>query len=368
MMGKPRVAFFLPNMAGGGAERVCINLASGFLDHGLDVDFVLARASGPLMADLPFESNIVDLKVNRTLAAVFGLAHYLRQQSPVAVIAAPDVANLVAAWAKLIARSETLVLATNHNNIIHYSRNNPKIQEKIYPYLLRLFAPAFRGIVVVSKGNAEALERKVRFPRQKVQVIYNPIMHPGIEMMAGAALGHPWFNDDQVPVILAVGRLEPQKDYPTLLKAFAILQRIRQARLVILGDGSQRDKILALGTDLGISEHLDVLPYDPNPFRYMARSDVFVLSSAWEGFGNVLVEALACGTQVVATDCPSGPAEILENGKYGRLVPVGDVAGLAAAIDIAVDHSIPAELLKSKAKDFSIESAAKSYLRVLGLD
>lgn len=367
-MNRRRIAFFLPNLAGGGAERVCVNLASGFLTRGLDIDFVLARASGPLVADLPPEANIVDLKAARTLAALPGLARYLRQQSPEAVIAAPDVANLVAAWAKLLARSDTLVLGSNQNNIIHSSRNNPKIQEKAYPFLLRLFAPAFHGLVTVSKGNSEAIDRKVHFPRQKVHLIYNPAARSEIGVLSRVPLDHPWFAIGQAPVILAVGRLERQKDYPTLLRAFAILRQVRQARLVILGVGSQRNAILNLGTNLGILEHLDVLPFDLNPFRYMARSTVFVLSSAWEGFGNVLVEALACGTQVVSTDCPSGPAEILENGKYGRLVPVGDAAGLAAAIDDAIDRPIPAELLKSRAKDFSIESAAKSYLRVLGLD
>ena len=366
-MDKSRISFFLLSMNGGGAERVCLNLASGFLARGLNVDLVLVQAAGPFMNDLPPGLRVIDLKVSHALTALPGLIQYLRRERPEVVIPAPDIANLIAGWAGLLAGRRSHILAINHINVIQNARNTPKIQEKFYPYILSFFAFAFYGLVAVSQGNREALVDMCRFPSRKISVIYNPIVRPEIEKLLAAPLPHPWFAPDKPPVILAAGRLTPQKDYPTLLKAFSLLRQYRPARLVILGVGDQCDDILSLAKELGVSADVALEGFDLNPFRYMARCGVFVLSSAWEGFGNVLVEALACGAQVVSTDCPSGPAEILEDGKYGRLVPVGDAVALARAIEDALDHPFPVEGLKERAKAFSSETAVHAYLQVLGL-
>jgi glycosyltransferase involved in cell wall biosynthesis len=361
-----KIAFFLPSLAGGGAERVCINLATSFLGRGLEVDFVLAKSEGPLLADIPPEAGLVDLSAGRTLSALLPLARYLRRERPYAMISAPDHANLVAVWAGMLSGNLTRVVITHHIHPSTSRRNTPKLQEQLYPALLGLFQRRATSIVAVSTGVADDLARLARIPRRRIQVIYNPVVSAGMEAQAAAPCEHPWFDAGQPPVLLAAGRLSVQKDYPTLLRAFARLRSTRAARLVILGEGELRPDLLALAQELGLAADVD-LPGFVKPYSYMARCKAFVLASTWEGFGIVLVEAMACGTQVVSTDCPSGPAEILENGKYGRLVPVGDAQALAQAIAAALDDPYPVEMLRQRARAFSVDAAADKYLDLLNL-
>jgi glycosyltransferase involved in cell wall biosynthesis len=362
----PKIALFLPDLGGGGAERVCINLAAGFLERGVEVDFVLAKAEGALLEDLPPEAGLIDLAAGRTFSALLPLAGYLRREKPYAVVAAPDHANLVAVWAGMLSGGRTRVVITHHIHPSTSRRNTPKLQEKLYPGLLRLFQRRAASIVAVSNGVADDLACLARIPRRRIEVIYNPVVSAEMEKQASAPCDHPWFAADQPPVILAAGRLTIQKDYPTLLHAYARLRSRREARLVILGEGELRPGLLALAKELGLAADVD-LPGFVKPYPYMARCKAFVLASTWEGFGIVLVEAMACGAQVVSTDCPSGPAEILENGKYGRLAPVGDPAALARAIEAALDDPLPAEMLRQRAQAFSVGAAAEKYLDLLDL-
>jgi glycosyltransferase involved in cell wall biosynthesis len=362
-----KVAFFLPYLAGGGAERVCITLAEGFLQYGLEVDIVLARKTGSLLKNVPKEAGVVNLSARRTFSALLPLAAYLRREKPFALIAAPDHANLVAIWAKLLTSSQTKVLIVNHYFLSLAIKNSGKIQEKIYPFLLHLFYRRADAIISVSRGAADEMARVARIPRECIRTIYNPFPLAEIARQSSEPATHPWFAPGEPPVILAAGRLSAQKDYPTLLRAFAHVRSCRPTRLVILGEGEELGRILALADELGIRADVDLPGFSDHIFSLMARCRVFVLSSAWEGFGNVLVEALACGAQIVSTDCPSGPAEILENGKSGRLVPVGDAVALAGAIEAALDHPLPVEDLKERAKAFSSETVVRAYLQILGL-
>jgi len=201
-----------------------------------------------------------------------------------------------------------------------------------------------------------------------VQVIYNPVVTDQLLAKAAAPLDHPWFVPGSPAVILSAGRLTAQKDYPTLLRAFARLTAGREARLIVLGEGEARGSLEALARDLGVADQIFFASFVENPFAYMARADLFVLSSAWEGHPNVIVEAMACGTPVVSTDCPSGPAEILDNGKYGRLVPVGDADDLSAAMAATLDAPPKAESLRARARMFHANAAAGAYLAALGLE
>ncbi len=361
-----KVAFFLPYMAGGGAERVCITLAEGFLQHGLEVDFVLARKTGSLLKNIPKGAGVVNLSARRTVSALLPLAAYLRRERPFALIAAPDHANLVAIWAKLLASSQTKVLIGNHIFLSAAIKNSRKIQEKIYPFLLHLFYRRAEAIIAVSRGAADEMAHVARIPRKCIQSIYNPFPLTEITRQSSESPAHSWFTPGEPPVILAAGRLSAQKDYPTLLRAFASIRSRRPVRLVILGEGEELVRILELAVELGIRSDVDLPGFVDRPYPLMAHCRVFALTSAWEGFGNVLVEALACGAQIVSTDCPSGPAEILDNGKYGRLVPVGDFVALAGAIEDALDHPLPIKDLKERAKAFSGETAVGAYLHALG--
>jgi glycosyltransferase involved in cell wall biosynthesis len=343
-------------------------LVTGFLGRGLEVDLVLARAEGPLLPSVPRGARTVDLAAGRTFGALFGLTDYLRRERPFGLIAAPAHANIIAAWAKLLARAPTRLVVTAHNTVSLAVRNSPKIQEKIYPLLLRIFHPAADAIVAVSHGVADDLARWAGIPRRRITVIHDPVVTGALDRLKAAPLAHRWFTPGGQPVVLAAGRLAAQKDFHTLLQAFAVLRRQRLARLVILGEGELRGELEAQVRGLGLVTDVDLPGFVDNPYAFMARCGVFVLSSRWEGFGVVLVEAMACGAQVVATDCPNGPAEILEHGRLGRLVPVADAPALAEAMAAAMDRPVPAESLRARALEFSVEAATGRYLQVLGLD
>jgi glycosyltransferase involved in cell wall biosynthesis len=198
-----------------------------------------------------------------------------------------------------------------------------------------------------------------------ITTIHNPINLERVTQLAREPAEHPWFEDADIPVVLGVGRLVPQKDFPTLMRAFALVRQQRPARLVILGQGRGRPELEALARSLGLEHDLWMPGIALNPYRYMARAAVFALSSAWEGFGNVLLESLACGRPIVSTDCPSGPAEILGNGRFGRLVPVGDAPAMASAILESLAGNHQPDRLRSRAAEFSIERTSQRYLELL---
>ena len=357
-----RVAFFMPNLAGGGAQRVVLILAKEFLKLGLQVDFVLAQANGEFIEDLPKEARLIELNASRVLFTLPGLIRYLRKHSPVAVYSAPQHAHIILMLAKMISRSPTCVILHIGNHISTQLKFSRKFQDKIYPTLLWMLQRYANVFIAVSDGVAQDLVHAAQISPEKVRVIYNPVYRAGIEDLMQQPVNHQWFNESRFPVILAVGRLVEQKDYPTLLRAFSYLRNRKPARLFIMGEGKLLTELKLLAEELGIGDDVNFAGFDPNPYRYMARCSVFVLSSAWEGFANVIAEALACGAQVVSTNCKSGPAEVLLNGHYGQLVPVGDDVALADAIIEALDHPVEKENLRQRGRFFSAESAAKQYL------
>jgi glycosyltransferase involved in cell wall biosynthesis len=366
-MSESRIAFFLPNLSGGGAQRVAINLAIEFLRLGYQVDFVLARTEGELLRDLPMQINLVELKVSRVLFAIHGLAKYLRTIKPHAIIAAPNHTHQAVLFTKIVWRIDTRIILRIGNHVSTVRENSTKIQEKIYPFIIWLFQSFVDRFIAVSQSVADDLTKEIKISPERITVIYNPVLRDEINLRKNSNLEHPWFNDKSKPVILAVGRLVTQKDYPTLLHAFAIVRKHRSAKLVILGDGPLLGKLQELVDGLGIQNDVAFLGFDINPYRYMSRCKVFVLASAWEGFPNVLAEALACGSQAVATDCPGGSAEILTGGKFGFLCPVGDPTALAETIIQAIDKPLPVEKIKKRALEFSATASAAHYLKAMGL-
>ena len=233
------------------------------------------------------------------------------------------------------------------------------------PWLMKIFYPRADGVVAVSKGVADDLAVVIGLPRERITVIYNPVVTPELLQKAQEPIDHPWFHPGEPPVILGVGRLTKQKDFPTLIQAFALVRKERPARLIILGEGEDRYELEELIRKLGIASDVDMPGFVDNPYKYMAYSTVFVLSSAWEGLPTVLIEAMACGCPVVSTNCHSGPAEILENGKYGKLVAVGDAAGLAEAMVGTLDAPESLNVVR-RAQDFGVEQAVAGYLEIFG--
>lgn len=359
------VALFLPSLRGGGAERVMVSLARGFYERGLSVDLVLAKAEGPYLAGVPSEVRVIDLSVKRVFYALPGLMRYLRREKPEALLSAMNHTNLVAILAVMFSRTKTRIVVSEHNTLSMEIRSMKSFKAKVLPFLTRLLYPKADAIVAVSHGVAEDLAHLTGIPREKVHVIYNPVITSEILIKAEEQIDHPWFQPGEPPVILSVGRLTKQKDFPTLIRAFALVRKEFPARLMILGEGEDRPQIEALVRELGIEHDVALPGFVDNPFKYMKKAAVFVLSSRWEGLPNVLIEALALGTRVVSTNCPSGPSEILEDGRWGALVPVGDAKALADAILKALNVTTPPEPGASLER-FEYSRVVNQYLTVLG--
>jgi glycosyltransferase involved in cell wall biosynthesis len=243
--------------------------------------------------------------------------------------------------------------------------DKPAPQRWLRYWPIRRLYPRVDQIVAVSEGVAEDTAAIARIPRGRISVIRNPVITPELTILAAGPCPHPWLEDGGPPVILGAGRLERQKDFPTLLRAFARLRRERPCRLVILGDGGGREALTALAAALGVSDDLQLPGFQANPFCWMSRASLFVLSSAWEGSPNVLTEAMALGTPVVATDCPSGPREVLAGGRFGPLVPVGDAEALAEAMAQTLDKPLPRPVLKAAVAEYNQTESARRYLAVL---
>jgi len=359
-----RVAIFLTDLRGGGAERVMLNLAYGFIARGVEVELVLVNLEGPYLAQLPPELRVVHLGGEKLLKSLPRLVKYLRREQPEILLTALEDTNIIALWAKVIARTRTRVVVTVHNNLSKESQNATDLKRRLVPRLIPWFYPWADTVVAVSKGVADDLNTLGL--KQHIEVIYNPIVTPELINKAKEPVTHQWLNSGAAPVILGVGRLCKQKDFPTLIRSFALVRSHQLARLIILGEGEDLPDLRALVQKFKLTEDVDFPGFVANPYAYMARSSICVLSSAWEGFGNVLVETMATGVPVVSTACESGPAEVLADGKYGQLVSVGDSENMAQAIIDTLESPPNLEMLKQRASEFSLDRAVSAYLQVFG--
>jgi glycosyltransferase involved in cell wall biosynthesis len=273
-------------------------------------------------------------------------------------------ANLIALWSARLAGGRTPVVVTVHSTMSRYATQQGRFSRILWAYLLRTFYPSASSIVAVSGGVADDFARTAGFPRNRVEVVYNPVITPAVLAAARQRPDHPWLAPGEPPVILGVGRLTAPKDFPTLIRAFAEVRRLRPVRLIILGEGPDRPQLEALIGELGVGNDVALPGFRENALAYMAHSAVFVLSSAWEGLPTVLIEALAAGTRVVSTDCPSGPREILQGGHLGPLTPVGDAPALARAIADVLDRPFDA-VPRDALTPFTRDAAVDHYLQII---
>jgi glycosyltransferase involved in cell wall biosynthesis len=357
-------------MTWGGAEKMLNRLAVGFVEAGLAVDLVVAAAEGPNLSGLPACVRVVDLGSKRLLSSVLPLARYLRRERPKALLSTLDHANLVAIWARMLGRSRARLVLREANTLSVASLGSEDFRDRIVPRLARCFYRRADAIVAVSEGVARDLIDNVRLPERMVHVVHNPTYDPSIVELMEEPVDHPWFADRGSPVVIAVGRLSPQKRLDDLLRAVAVARREQPLRLMVIGDGEERGRLESLTAELGLTEDVSFAGYQLNPYAYLARADLYALSSAWEGFPNTLVEALACGLAVVATDCPSGPREILGVealgvGPYGTLVPVGAPDSFGEALVAELSRRRNREDQQKRARCFSIEQALGRYMEIL---
>jgi glycosyltransferase involved in cell wall biosynthesis len=378
-----------------------LRTAKALLDRDLRVDLVLCELQGPLVEDIPLRTRVIELqpapmllarayalaadpagframlrpvllgwKPPHRLSYLPGLVRYLRSARPNGLLAALSTPNLLAVWARCLTGGKTRIVISERDTLSTAISGSRAWRRRHLPPLLARTYPMADGIVAVSNGVADDLAACTGIPRHRITTVYNPVVGPDLLAKTQQPVSHPWFAPGEPPVILAAGRLHPQKDFATLIRAFARLRAERPLRLVILGAGSSGDApyiadLKALPHQLGVANDVDMPGYSPDVLAYMRQASVFVLSSVHEGLGIVLIEALACGTPVVSTDCPHGPREILDHGRFGPLVPVGDDESMAAAIRTALDDPVAPELLRSHGAMFSIERAVERYLDLM---
>lgn len=360
-MKSKRATLFLPSLAGGGAERNMVNVATLLTDRGVFVDMLLVQAVGPLLPLVPDGVRVIDLAASRTVASLPALLAYLKDERPDVLLSTLN-ASVTALAAKRFFAKDMRVVVNYQSTFSEEMTRSPRTQRAMMRALRRLL-PTADAVVAASRGAAEDLCACVPGIREKTQKIWNCIDVP--KNIYRAPVRHPWFQGSGPPIVLSVARLDAGKDHQTLLRAFSEVRKQRPARLVVLGEGPLRASLESLARRLGIDDSVDFPGFRTNSYGYMARAQVFALASTFEGLSLAIIEALASGAPVVSTDCPHGPAEILEDGKWGRLVQVGDWRSMAKAI-LAVIESPPAPgPLIERSRSFSLDAVVPCWLAAL---
>ncbi len=405
-----RVAIYIRTIKSAqGTERVTANIATGLAERGHQVDFLVEVREGWLIEKLDAHPNITVINLydqgvpallhrgfqlwillkhllsaplslvgigdgcNARLLRVMthenppalALYRYIRQAAPDSVMSFLNHQNLVLLLVAPFIRSDTRFIVNVRNHITTSANRGKSKWMRSVPRIMRRFFPRADLIVAPSRGVVEDVREITAIAPEKFQVVHNPVFRAEIVELADADTGHPWLTDAAIPVVIAAGKLKPQKDFETLLRAFAKVRARRQARLMILGRGPDKQALLDLAQELGVSNDFQLPGHVRNPYAYFRRASVFVLSSAWEGLPNVLIEAMACGCPVVSTDCPSGPDEILDGGRIGRLIPVGDAVQMAEAIAATLDSPPAAGEMVRRAREFSFDAAIAGYEAIL---
>ena len=359
--GRFHLACYMHSLAGGGVERMRLHLLTRLRELGIRTTLLLHSGEGELRDALPPDLDVRAFGTKRTLMDVAPLVRFLRDERPDAMLASLGHNNVAAMIAKTVSRSDTNLIVCQHNALSVEARSGATYRP--LPALYRLLTPmAANHVVAVSHGVADDMARRSGIPRARIEVIGNPVITPDFAARADEPLDDPWFAEGSPPVYVCVGRLVPQKDHTTLIRAFAAHRRQHPSRLMILGEGPLRAPLETLARELGVAADVRLPGFRPNPLPYMRRAAAVVLSSVYEGLGNVLIEAMACGTPVVSTDCPYGPAEIVGAGAFGRLVPTRDHIALAVALDPRLRAHFPAATLRARAHEYTVERAAERYL------
>lgn len=368
-----KLAILISFSGQGGVERMVMNVLRQFARYqNLSLDLLLIRAQGPHLADIPASVNIIHLNARHTLTSIPEIYRYLRRQRPDAMLVAKDRAGraaLLAKWLANLVRSkvDTRIVIRLGTHLSTALAQRSAFNRWLRTAPMRFIYPMAYQVIAVAEGVRQDTLKLARLDADAVTVVRNPVITDSMLTSAQEPAPHSWLEED-VPVVLGIGRLSRQKDFPTLIKAFAKARDQRELRLIILGDGGDRDALQALVKSLGISDSVLMPGFDANPYRWLSPADLFVLSSRWEGSPNALTEALALGVPSVSTRCPSGPDETLQEGRYGRLLAMGDVDAMADAILETLAAPLSAETLKQAVSEYQDSISAAHYLRLLGID
>lgn len=358
--------FFLPQLCGGGAQQVAVLLANKLAESGAEVILALASLQGELASSVQKNCRLIDLKSKKPIRSLRRLSHCIKSEQPEAIICFGIYTGIAATLSKFIFRWDGIVIIRNENNLLHDWSQANWLNRLIGPPLSR-WAARRSHVVAVSRTLAQATSTYLRLPPHQVTTILNPVL-ADIEAPTGArsVVLHPWLQDRATPTFLAMGRLEYQKGFEVLIEAFSLLRQSAHARLVIFGKGALHGKLRAQIESLGLRDTVALAGFTDHPIAQMRAAHAFVLSSQYEGFGLVLVEALWAGTQVISTCCDFGPAELLENGRYGKLVPVNDAQALAQAMLASLEGPRSAERPSDTwFAQFTAAEAARQHLALI---
>lgn len=364
------MVLFIPSYGDGGVERNFVFLANGLTQMGYPVSLLVRHSHCVFLDQLREEVELCRLAGADERELTRELLAFLAPRPATVVMTGQHRDDCIAIAARRQIRSTgPRFFISVGTPLSQQARESHRFWPKRWWYRrrLRTLFSHCDGIIANARGVARDLTDFLGVPPARIAVAPNPVVAPELPQRAAEPVRHPWLSDTAIPVVMAAGRLSRVKDFPTLLRAFALLRASRPCRLMILGEGRQRAKLERLAQALGIAGDIELTGFVDNPYAYLARAAVFVVSSLREGGPNVLIEALACGTPVVATDCPYGPREILEDGHWGALVPVGEPEALAQAIDATLGNPLPAALLKTAAERYSVEQSTRRYLEAFGL-
>ena len=357
-----RVALFVPMLSGGGAEKVMLEIARQLARRRFAVDFLITRGGGALRGSVPKDVRLLNLNSWKAVTALPGLVRYIRRERPTVLLSTLEMSNVTALLAKQFFVPD-LRLIVRQGTPCTAQFQARGFRMRMATIAMKRLLPAADAVIAVSLAVAEDLRRTIP-GAGPVWAVPNPVVTPELLGKARSPVEHPWLDDRRTPVILTAGRLCAEKNQQTLLRAFAKLRKARAARLIVLGDGPDRGRLAALARELGVRGDVDFRGFQPNPIAYMARVQLFVLSSIYEGLPSVLIEAMACGTPVVSTDCSGGVREILEGGRLGRLVSVSDWRMLARAMQDTLDGSVSSEHLVAKALHYSADVSMEQHLEL----
>jgi glycosyltransferase involved in cell wall biosynthesis len=366
-MTQPRIACFFSTSGHSGVDRLARNLIPELARRGYQVDLLKVRGHGPDLGDIPAGVEIVDLGSRHTNACLPAVVRYLRRDRPVVMLSDKDRVNRLALLARWLSGVPTrLVLRTGTTVSVDLASRGPLdrwVQRRSIGWLYRLADQ----VIVPSQGAADDMASYTGLDRTRIRAVPSPIVPASLFTESLPPPPHPWFGSPDHPLILSVGELCSRKDFPTLIRAFARVRRTRPCRLMILGRGRSRERLIGLAKALHVEDDVALPGFVPQPYAYMAHADLMAFSSLWEGLPFAPVEALAVGTPVVSTDCPSGPREILQDGQIGPLVPVGEDAPLADAVMATLEDPPAKSTLQRAARVFEIEAATDAYLDAMGL-
>lgn len=367
MKRQPHFAIFLATSGHSGVDRVMKNLLDEFASRGFEIDLLSVRNHGPDWGEQPGNVRKIDLGGNHVATCLPALAFYLLRNSPAALLSDKDKVNRTALLAKLLTFSSTKLIfrigTTVSVNLARRSQLSRVVQKSSFKYLY----PFAHRVITPSLGARDDLLQTGRLQPDKIETIASPIVTRELTRLAKATANHPWLDGDGCPLILGVGELSARKNFAMLIRAFALLRKRRRCRLLILGEGRQRKKLETLSRQLCVENDVQLPGFCSNPYPFMKRADLFVLTSNCEGSPVVLIEALAIGTPVISTDCPSGPRETLQEGRFGVLVKIDDYEALAVEMEKALDKEPNPKLSTIASQPFQAATSADRYLQAMGL-